>query len=271
MRKRIAIHSAPRSGSTWLGSIFDSHPNVIYKFQPLFSYALKDYLTPGSTIGDIMDFFSKLESTKDDFLDQKEAKRKNIMPHFGKTETTAIVYKEVRYHHLLENMLEKDGELMVIGLIRNPLAVIHSWLKAPKEFKKELGWKVKEEWRFAPSKNLNKPEEFNGYEKWKEVAFLFERLQNQYPDRFYLQDYNTLLTQTTKSVHKMFEFAGLEFTEQTKSFLSDSRRKEDPNAYGVYKTKVIDDQWKMGLPEYIIDEIKMDPEFKQLNEKYAWI
>ena len=42
--KLIAIHSMPRSGSTWLGSIIDSHPHICYKHQPLFSYCLKGYL-----------------------------------------------------------------------------------------------------------------------------------------------------------------------------------------------------------------------------------
>ena len=42
--KRIAIHSAPRSGSSWLGQILNSSPKVCFRFQPLFSYAFKDYL-----------------------------------------------------------------------------------------------------------------------------------------------------------------------------------------------------------------------------------
>lgn len=31
----ILILSAPRSGSTWLGSLFNSHPNVIYRHEPI--------------------------------------------------------------------------------------------------------------------------------------------------------------------------------------------------------------------------------------------
>ena len=42
--KRIAIHSVPRSGSSWLGQILNSSLKVCFRFQPLFSYAFKDYL-----------------------------------------------------------------------------------------------------------------------------------------------------------------------------------------------------------------------------------
>src|SRR5690606_12113388 len=153
------IHSVPRSGSTWLGSIFNSHPQVVFRYQPLFSYAFKGALTPQSSEAEITDFFKQIANSNDDFINQKEGIGKGIIPKFSKNhQPTHICYKEVRYHHILSNLLKKDEEIKVIGLVRNPLAVIHSWLNAPKEFKKELGWKIEEEWQFAPKKNLDKPE-----------------------------------------------------------------------------------------------------------------
>lgn len=74
--------------------------------------------------------------------------------------------------------------------------MINSWLNAPKEFKKELGWEELEEWRYAPKKNSVGLEEFNGFEKWKEVAHLFEKLQIKFPDRFYLIKYDDLISKT---------------------------------------------------------------------------
>ncbi|NJL77038.1 MAG: hypothetical protein HC892_20515 [Saprospiraceae bacterium] len=81
--------------------------------------------------------------------------------------------------------MNQDKGVKIVGLIRNPLSVINSWLKAPKEFKRELGWNELEEWRYAPSKNLDRKEEFNGFEKWKEVALLFIQLQQVYPEKIY--------------------------------------------------------------------------------------
>lgn len=269
--KKIAIHSAPRSGSTWLGSIFDSHPLVVYKMQPLFSYAFKDRLSAESSKIEIENFFMELQVSQDDFLDQKEGKEKGIIPSFSKGKEEAVVYKEVRYHHILRNLLEKDREVKVVGLIRNPFSIIRSWLKAPKEFKKELGWKVEEEWRFAPKKNLNKQEEFNGYEKWKEVAFLFLALREAHPSRFYLLQYEDLIDSTFSEVEKLLKFCDLKMDDQTAAFITASSQKNDSDAYSVYKKKKKDEEWKNDLPGYIVDEIKNDPKFLQLNQIFKWI
>jgi hypothetical protein len=266
MMKRIAIHSVPRSGSTWLGSIFDSHPRVAYRYQPLFSYAFKGRLTPQSSKADILSFFQELKASDDNFITQQEDKNKGIVPQFEKEAAEAIVYKEVRYHHILGNLLNKDDELKVIGLVRNPLSTLHSWLNAPKEFRPELGWKIEEEWRFAQKKNENKPEEFNGYEKWKEAALVFEQLKSTYPDRFYLLHYQQLLTDTERTVQQLFDFAGLDYCEQTQKFLRASREVDVADAYGVFKTKVTDRAWEKDLDTSIVDYITRDLENTPLSK-----
>ncbi len=268
---RIAVHSVPRSGSTWVGSIFDSHPKVVYKMQPLFSYAFKDRLSPVSDLEEINTFFEELELASDPFLDQLEGKKKNTIPSFSKTEPSTIVYKEVRYHHILKNLLSTDESIKIIGLIRNPFSVISSWLKAPKEFRRELGWRIDEEWRFALKKNLNRPEEFYGYEKWKEVTQLFLHLRKEFPRRFYLLKYEDLLKNTKKEVEKVFSFCNFELTPQTFDFIEKSSSINDADAYSVFKSKKTDDQWKKKLPSYIISEIKDDPDFKDLNMYFKWI
>lgn len=256
--KRIAIHSVPRSGSTWLGNIFNSHPNVAFRYQPLFSYAFKDKLNEKSTKEEIINFFENIKSSSDEFIHQTDGIEKGIIPSFDKRDTDHICYKEVRYHNLLQNMLEKDKELIVIGLVRNPMAVIYSWLNAPKEFKKELGWKEKEEWRYAPKKNREKLEEFNGFEKWKEVTLLFLALQKKYPDRFYLLQYDDLLKQTKNEVEKVFNFCGLTMSKKTVNFINDSTSNENDDAYSVFKNKKTDDGWKNKLSQNIIQEIQED-------------
>lgn len=268
---RVAIHSVPRSGSTWLGSIFDSHPNVAYRFQPLFSFTHKSQLNDSSSLDEINSFYKDILHSTDKLVLQKEAIRNDKVPNFKKENTTHIIYKEVRYNNILENILEKDNTSKIIGLIRNPFAVINSWLRAPKEFKKELNWKIEEEWRFAPKKNLNKSEEFNGYEKWKEAAFLFLELRKRYPEQFYLVNYDSLLTTKEAVVKDLFKFCDLEMTSQTLNFLNKSSENNDADAYSVFKKKSVDDKWQTELPQYIIDEIKADEYFKELNKIFKWI
>lgn len=254
----LAIHSVPRSGSTWLGTIFNSHPQVIFKLQPLFSYAFKGKITPNATKEDIINFFNDIAHSDDDFINQMEGVNKGIVPYFGTEENpTHICYKEVRYHHVLENMLQQASDVKVILLVRNPLSVLYSWYQAPKEFKSEQGWVFEDEWLDAPMKNLNKPEEFNGYSKWKEAAYLFLNLKAAYPKQVFLLRYEDLLENPEAITKTLFEFVGLSYHEQTSDFILKSTTTHHVDAYSVYKVKTSDDSWKQ-LPKHIIDYIVKD-------------
>lgn len=263
--RRIAIHSVPRSGSTWLGSIFDSSPEVRYAYQPLFSYEFKGRLNENSSKSDIISFFREIGNSKNEFINQIQSKEKGVIPSFSKsTVIQSIVYKEVRYHHILENMLEADDQLKVIGLIRNPLSVINSWLKAPKEFRTDLGWIEEEEWRHAPQKNSGKVEEYNGYNKWKEVTMLFENLKKKFSNRFYLLKYEDLIRNPVKVVRHMFEFCGLEVHTQTYDFIN-NKEKHHTDAYSVYKNKLCLNKWMQELNSDIAQAILYDINKSSLN------
>ena len=101
--RKIAIHSVPRSGSTWLGEILNSSPDVKYCFQPLFSYQFKDFLDEGSSREEVDRFFMLLSNTDDDYICQKLQRRAGTLPSPNKSKlATHVIYKEVRYHHILD-------------------------------------------------------------------------------------------------------------------------------------------------------------------------
>ena len=102
---KVAIHGVPRSGTSWVGEIVNSSPNAAYRYQPLFSYAHKDYLNNGSTRGDIDQFFNRLYYCDDDFTNQKERRNSGDFPQFNKEKITHVVYKEVRYMNVLFNLI----------------------------------------------------------------------------------------------------------------------------------------------------------------------
>ena len=64
----IAIFGAPRSGTTWLGQIFNSSVNTLYRYQPLFSYEFKNRLDENSSKHDINKFHSDLINSKSNFV-----------------------------------------------------------------------------------------------------------------------------------------------------------------------------------------------------------
>lgn len=259
MMKKFAIHGLPRSGSTWIGEILNSSPNVCYRYQPLFSYALKSYLSEGST-GEVIDaFYRELRGVDNSFLLQSSARERGRLPVFEKEKITHVGYKEVRYHHILPNLIRQGKDVKFILIQRNPFSVINSWLNAPREFRADLGWVRLEEWRYALKKNLNRPEEFNGYEKWKEASLVFHYLAKQYPDRVMILRYDELLTNSVPVVKQAFNFLNLDYTSQTQEFLC-SNCKADTDAYSVLRSGQTDDKWKSQLEDEIVAEIRKDLE-----------
>ena len=258
--QKLAIHSVPRSGSTWLGQIFNSNPNVAYRYQPLFSFAFKDRLNEYSSPEEIETFFGDILLSRDEFLLQTGKKKlASSYPVFQKNENpTHIIYKEVRYHHIIQNLLNMDETIRVIGLVRNPMGVLNSWFNSPREFRWDLGWDPLIEWREAPLKNQNRKEDFFGFEKWKEVALMFLRLKEDFPERFYLLKYDELLKNPIGITRKLFSFAGLELTPVTEKFLLESRMKDDHENYGVYKSHKADVHWKKTLDSRIVESIHTD-------------
>ena len=257
--KRVAIHSAPRSGSSWLGQILNSSPKVCFRFQPLFSYAFKDYLNDKSSREDVVGFFENIAKSSDDFLLQKDKIENGEYPLFKKDDNlTHIIYKEVRYHNILENLLAQDKDLKVIGLVRNPFAVISSFLNSPREFRKDLGWIEAEEWKLAEKKNKNKAEEYFGFEKWREIYFLFTELKRRYPDRFLLVSYDDLIEDTVNQVKKIFKFCDMEINEQTYSFIQRSNVSGKETVYSVYRDKKHNISWVNILDKAIQSMIEVD-------------
>ena len=255
----FCIHGLPRSGTSWLGEIFNSHPRVCYRFQPIFSYALKEFVTASSSREEIESFFDILQKINDPFLDQLEARASKALPVFEKETPSHVAYKEVRYHNILPNLLRKHPGVHVFLIVRDPRATIHSWWKSPKEFRGDLGWCIEQEWRYAICKNLNRPEEYNGFERWKEAVRLFVHLAESQSERVTLIRYADLLANPVGKATMLFHKVGLDLSDQTRSFLEQSRNHDGSrHRYSVFRTRSKDNEWIGSLPVYIAEEIERD-------------
>lgn len=267
--QKVAIHSVPRSGSSWLGEIINSSPEVRYAYQPLFSYKFKSALDENSSLTSIDQFYQDLTLSTDDFITQAQDRKNSLKPTFDKSTITHIAYKEVRYHYILENMIKQDPNQKVIGLIRDPLAVLRSWKNAPREFRVDLEWDFEQEWQFAKLKNEGRKEEYFGFEKWKETTTYFEKLSKKYSDNFLCVFYSDLLNNTEKEVFKIFEFLKIPITKQTLNFINESKTKEQSGTYSVYKNKQAT-KYSEPLSEKIVQTVKNDCDdlglSKYLNE-----
>ncbi|HET8886994.1 MAG TPA: sulfotransferase domain-containing protein [Salinimicrobium sp.] len=264
----IALFSVPRSGSTWLGQILNSAPDTMYRFQPNFAYSFPKTLNKESDKKEIEKFHKELKNCEDPFVcgELSISSKKNV--EFAKENISHLIWKETHFIFLAETLL-KNSDTKVIGLIRSPFATISSWLKIPKEF--DPSWDVEEQWRNAELKNQGKESHYFGFEKWKEATLLFDGLKKEYPNRFYLVNYDDLLHDTIGTVTNLFHFAGLEVSNQTQQFIKKSRTTSVDDAYGVFKKKEKDDGWKGELLEEIVNEIKEDKDFQKLNTIFKWI
>ena len=253
----IGIQGVPRSGTSWLAQIFNSHPDVNFKFQPLFSYAFKDYLNEHSSAAEVKRFFKEIAASDDYFLNLRDPVIHQNYPDFDKNDTySTLVFKQIRYHYLIENMLGKNPVVKFVFTIRNPLAVMNSWIHTAMEFKPD--WSLDEEWRNAEKKNQNRIEEYFGYNKWKEAVNIFLDLNIKYPKRTKIVIYNDLLLNTELTVNELFTFSGLSFDDQTRKFIKESKKRNDADPNSVYKKKTNDDAWKRNIPEHIIEAVYED-------------
>jgi Sulfotransferase domain len=261
-RHIISIHGVPRSGTSWLGQIFNKHSDVAYKFQPLFAYRFRGRISLNSSPNDIRVFLDELYMTNDDdFISGNWPKQGDTDPFtamsfYKKDQPDVMVMKEVRYHYLIEKFMHTIPDWKIIGIIRNPCAVIYSWLKNPKEFKRD--WDIMVEWRHAPAKNEGQMDEYFGYEKWKELALSFLHFEHKYPENFLLIQYEQLVSKPIETMTQTFSFAGLEMEEQVIDFIKATQSHHIDDAYAVYKSPSVKDRWRSELDQRISEEIIRD-------------
>ena len=256
--KKIAIWGLPRSGTSWLGQIFNSSVYTLYRFQPLFSYQFKNRISLSSKNNDIEKLIIDVVNTDNKLIIDGIGPKKELnLLNFDKVQVpTHLVMKHVRYIHLIETFISRSENIKVIAIVRHPCATINSWLRCKNEFLSK--WDISEEWEYANKKNNNKDGEYFGFNKWKEGVEIFEKLASKYPNRFYLQHYSELLRDPFNEVRKLFQFSELKLCSQVLKFIERSTSIQFEDDYSVFKCKKKDNNWKQQLPSFIIEKIEND-------------
>ena len=261
----IWLNGMPRSGTSWLSQIFDSHPNVRFKLSPLFSYAFKDAVNGGSNRDEWLQFLQRVYFTEDDFMDQKHRRKNGEYPVFENKERhpSHLVIKDTRYHNLTKRILTLVPEIKFIHIIRHPCGAINSWIEAPREFPPKAN--PLREWRSGKCRKTGE-EEFWGFEDWKYLTKLYLTLQDKYPDRVMIVRYEELVDEPLHLVGQMFQFANLALHRQTVNFVKDSQSRNVEGEYAVYKQKGVKDKWKQKLNKRIVAQIYADLDGSRLSE-----
>jgi hypothetical protein len=256
--RSVWVMGLPRSGTSWLGQIFDSHPDVRFKLSPLFSYAFKDALNNDSTREEIEQFLQEVYHREDSFLDQVDRRLQGDYPTFEtkNIEPACLVIKENRYHNLIKHLLATCDKLQVVYIVRNPCGAIHSWLSCRNEFPE--GAKPMEQWRSGAIRKKGKQEEFWGFDDWKLLTAMYQDMSRLEPDRVKVISYEQLVSNVVNTVTDMFSFAGLGMNSQTLSFLRESQLSTNKDSYAVYKEPGVAQRWQNELDPQIISVIIKD-------------
>jgi hypothetical protein len=247
--KFVSLHSAPRSGSTWLQSIFESHPSIKTIYQPLFSYAFKNRLSLESSQEDFLSFMSDLYQTNDDFCCMKSELHGEINQSFDKDIITTLLIKNVRYHHLMPKLVSLDPSVKLIGLVRNPYSTIYSQMSCQKE--------RDEDWLHGSHKNQG-IEDFYGYEKWKQILDIYLSVKASHPENIIIVKYEDLVTDPERELKLICQYLKLNYHDNMRQIIDQYKSRQDDYEYSVYKTEDTINKWKGKLDDDIIKFISND-------------
>jgi hypothetical protein len=251
---QVAIFGCPRSGTSWLGQLFNAHETVAYRYQPLFSYEFKDWFGERGVSADSLDAFAHaLLGAQSDFVLQ-DLRPPKVQP------LTHLVWKEVRYHALMPTLAALPGLHKLIYIHRPALQVINSWYQAPKEFR--AGQDIHAEYQHAPSKNTT-PCEYNGFAKWKESLALALAVKAAQPGKVVFVSYDRLRADPLGQLASLFADVGLALTGQVRDFIAASTSQHDDDAYSVFRTR----EAEITLPEGIVRHLCSDPEAVELTAR----
>lgn len=243
----------PRSGTSWLSQIFDSHPKVSFKLSPLFSHEFKNFVNESSSKSKWNLLFKNVFHSKSKFINQTYRRSSGEYPVFQKEKLTRLVIKDTRYHNLTETLLRLYPKIKFIHIVRHPCGAINSWLKAPNEFSQNLN--QLDEWRDAKSRKTSK-EEFWGFGDWLYLTKKYSKLQAEFPNNVKVIYYEELVEKALFQTEQMFDFVDLKMTEQTVNFINKSQSNHNLSEYSVFKNKNVVNMWRDELHPTIINKIK---------------
>lgn len=270
MRGIIGIFGVPRSGTSWLGQIFNSSPEIRYAHQPMSAEAFRDKIHARNSGKEMRAYLQEIYDSKEDYLTQKDGKEKAKRFFFDKESDTPPIFafKEAMYLYMIPHFLRNISDMKVVLLLRNPYDVLTSWYNAPKEFYPE--WDIREEWLFAQSKNWFLPERYYGYHRWKESILLADQLLKEFSERVYVIRYEDLDAEPFEYVEKIFEFCDIKYRDQTKEFICDSRSKTEASPYSVYRNPKDRKQNFRNLPDEVRKKIEQDMDsFEEAKRWYG--
>lgn len=222
----ISIFGVPRSGTTWLGEIFNSSPNVRFKFQPLHSYQLREkYSILDFSLVEIDEVIKDISSTRGNYVNSPIKHQKN--------DITFLVWKEVRFHNVINYLKQLKTRSYIIYIFRNPEDVLLSWLNS-NEFKEN---QLKFENFFNPITSNITSHDYFGIQGWKRS---FNIIKKNISAPIILIDYDDLKANPNYLMERLFSKISLEFSKQVNDFINYTSSKSSVRNFDKIKNNFFD-------------------------------
>ncbi len=256
-----ALFGSNRSGTTWLGSIFNSHPEVAYRFEPLhrlgdderFKLAIERLRSPDLTDGFLPELYKLLirahpATEKPPFFSKRDGfnfgKSRSwplfrgiprLSPLYAAVYSPAgrppLVFKEIDMEDVMENLLRRTS-MRVIYLIRHPCAVVSSLLEGMERGHMKtnvafLGSLLEKHDPALAARYSPRLESLSGAAKnalmWRIGAEQGVASCRQH-GRALLVQYEHLCVNTLEVTKQCFEHLEIPFDDQTSHFVEESRK-----------------------------------------------
>ena len=267
----VGIWGAPRTGTSWLGQIFDSSPDVRYQMAPFYSWNFRDKLTVRSTELEIEEYFLSVYNSEDRYLRQLDRREQGIYPIWNKKneKPNFLTFKEVTCIYLLPNLMKNSPNMKSVALVRNPYDQMKSWINNEKEFHSD--WPLDEEWYFGQRRNELQAESYFGFHKWKEATMTFFELEKEFKERFLIVEYEKLNENPLEQVKQIFDFCKIPLGAQTEEFIQKSSSTFVANPFSVYRKHGESNPLNTKeVPDYIKDIIEKELEYFEPAQRFAW-
>ncbi|MCZ6643305.1 MAG: sulfotransferase [Gammaproteobacteria bacterium] len=250
----VFLLGMPRSGTTWLSQIYESSPQVLLRLSPNYSYPLKNMLDEQSSKDDWIKQLTAALDTDDPFMTHNWRREKGELEWIDKDPTVVrqLVIKDTRFHHLYLKGMNFFPDAKCLFVVRHPCGHLNSW-RSSSEFPR--GADFESNWRSGACRRDEGPGEYWGFDDWKALALEYLALEDAQPDRFKVFRYEDLVADPLGMTQALFQFVGLEFHDDVRSFLVRSHATHDPNVFSVFRSPKVADRWRGEFSVHIAEEI----------------
>lgn len=261
---RLIVFGAPRSGTSWVNEVLNSHADIRMYYQPLHSYTFTENPSLIRTKQGCDELFQRLLESDDRFINMEIGSGKHTLPVKKTTNAKVVGFKETHFLDEVLSAVRSNKDMKLIYVIRHPIASIDSWYRHPKEFDARddirLAWK-------NGGRRSGKPGALFGFDNWMRIALEIEKLNSEFTERVTVVNYDDLKVDPISHFSSLVSSLDLQWSRDVQDFINelDGTGQKNPDQIG----KPIHSQIK--LPKTVVEEIGSDSGLRSLMMRVDWL